>query len=51
MNSKVICQCEDWEESMPQINGAQTLADIHGIKYTGAIFKFCPWCGEELENA
>ena len=44
------CDCADWELSMRQITGAQGLAYVHGINYTGKPFSYCPWCGKELEE-
>lgn len=44
------CDCEKWENSWPEIESAQTLAWSHGTNYTGDIFEFCPWCGEELKR-
>ena len=45
---KVICTCEDFKKYMPEITSAQTVAWLHDQKYSGPMFKFCPWCGEEL---
>ena len=47
--TEVKCFCKAWEKSMPQIIGAQQLADIHGMSYTGDKFVFCPWCTRLLE--
>ena len=44
------CNCKGWEVSNYQIIGAQQLAANHGIKYTGRIYKYCPWCGSLLED-
>ena len=44
------CNCDDWKNSIPQIDGAQILACNHGMFYSGAIFNFCPWCGQKLEH-
>jgi len=46
----MICDCQEWKLSMPQIDGAQTLARIHGMEYTGSTFKVCPWCGMSLQE-
>lgn len=46
---KRVCTCQAWKESWPQIEGAQHMAYTHGQKYTGKVFKFCPWCREELK--
>lgn len=45
------CNCKDWKKSEPQIRGAQTLATLltAGLHYTGATFRYCPWCGKTLK--
>ena len=49
--SKFRCPCcTEFEEGMRQIAAAQTLEHFHGGKYTAGIFRFCPWCGTELEQ-
>lgn len=45
----VLCGCKEYQESMPQIIGAQQLADNHGMAYHGSVFIYCPWCGKKLE--
>lgn len=47
---EVECKCQEWQDSFPQIVGAQSLAWAHGIVYTGAVMRICPWCGERLEE-
>ena len=47
---KVKCDCEDWQTGMSQIASAQTLAWTHGQRYTGVVFRYCPWCGKKLEE-
>lgn len=47
-DNKMKCSCEEYLKSMPQIDGAQVLANVHGISYTGSSIKFCPWCGDKL---
>jgi len=42
------CLCEDWKISANQIFNAQIIHANNGIKYTGKVFKYCPWCGLEL---
>lgn len=44
------CECDGWQKGMDQVIGAQCLADNHGIKYTGGIFAYCPWCGKKREE-
>jgi hypothetical protein len=43
-----VCDCEDFRVSNPQIESAQLLAWTHGQNYTGAVMRFCPWCGRPL---
>lgn len=40
------CDCKDWVMSWHQIESAKVMASIHGQQYSGAKFKFCPWCGK-----
>jgi len=42
------CNCDLWLENIPKINGAVTFQYMHGIKYDGVVFNFCPWCGRIL---
>jgi len=46
------CDCKDFKIGMPQIISAQVMVSptIHswGTKYTGKVFKFCPWCAKPL---
>lgn len=44
------CDCPDWEASANQIFNAQSIHSANGIKYTGEVFKFCPWCGKVLNK-
>lgn len=48
----ISCSCSKWYEGMPQIVGAIQVQNLrYGVNlYTGAEFKFCPWCGEVLEE-
>jgi len=41
------CICKDWKKSMSQIEGAQFMAQNHGMQYTGKQFLYCPWCGKK----
>ena len=45
---KLVCVCDDWEESMGQIIDAQVFCALHDMEYTGKPFVFCPWCGDML---
>ncbi len=37
--TELFCTCNEWKES-----------NNHGFKYTGKVFKYCPWCGNKLYN-
>ena len=43
-----IFRCPGWERNQPKIDGIFSSAYIHGVKYDGDFFKFCPWCGKEI---
>ena len=49
-NTYVECICKGWKTGMGQISSAQVLAFNHGMKYTGKIFSYCPWCGKKLTS-
>lgn len=44
------CDCQEWQDSVGQIDDAMMFCANRsaGPKYTGPIFKFCPWCGSRL---
>jgi hypothetical protein len=42
------CTCDEWKKSNNQIIDAQLIANNHGFKYIGKVFKYCPWCGNKL---
>jgi len=44
------CKCDDWLKNVNLINSSITLAMIHGANYDIKVFKFCPWCGNKLEE-
>ncbi len=46
----IDCDCGDFKESMKQIVSAEELAWLHGWRYTGEQFKYCPWCGKKFEQ-
>lgn len=50
MNDNVKCDCEGWLKSAEQIFNAQAALTFRvGIQYTGDIFKYCPWCGKDIQ--
>lgn len=45
------CNCEGWKIGQPQINTAwQNSVNHHGEEYNGPYYKYCPWCGKELQE-
>lgn len=45
---EVKCDCPDWAELNKAISSLVTLAFIHGMKYNGPFFRYCPMCGKPL---
>lgn len=45
-----ICDCEDFEKNMKEINACCDISWNHGLGLSEdfVIFKYCPWCGKEL---
>ena len=48
----VECFCDEWKTGMEQIVGAQVFLSTRAgyTPYTGATFRYCPWCGEAVHN-
>ena len=47
------CLCAEWAENLPKINSPIMLQSIRSggdYQYDGLAFRFCPWCGCELED-
>ena len=44
------CTCKGWKENLPKIDNIIVSAHIHGVKYNGKKFVYCPWCGKKLEK-
>ena len=46
------CSCKEWKENIGKVNGPTILQALRqGTKgYEGVPFKFCPWCGEKLNE-
>ena len=43
------CTCNDWIRGTEEIDGQMDFCHAHGIKYTGPLFRYCPWCGKRLK--
>jgi len=44
------CKCEKFQQGNKSLMSAETLAWTHGWHYEGETWKYCPWCGIELEK-
>ena len=45
----IVCDCVDYEENMIKLNNAVRIAqDVSEFRYTGKLFRCCPWCGRTL---
>jgi hypothetical protein len=42
------CICQDWLTFEKISNSERTYLFVHGIKYTGPVFKYCPFCAKAL---
>lgn len=45
------CTCADWQENVGHLDSLLLLGWTHGREYKGALFRFCPWCGQRLPGA
>ena len=48
------CSCPDWKPQIEKVNAPIQLQSVRSgfrWKYDGKPFKFCPWCGHELDEA
>jgi len=45
------CNCKEWKRGIDQIDGFIGFAATHTFiaKYTGGVFRYCPWCGKKLK--
>lgn len=50
MKGTMFCFCDDWDEQIALVNAPIILQQARNPqhKYTGKMFKFCPWCGQHL---
>jgi hypothetical protein len=48
------CACVDWLPNIAKVNAPIITAvarnPLTAPHYDGLVFKFCPWCGKELER-
>jgi len=45
------CTCKDWENGRSQLIMQAIFCERHGSgpKYDGPYWRFCPWCGNDLQ--
>jgi hypothetical protein len=46
----LYCSCRQWIDWAAYDTGIWGYLHAHGFRYDGPCFKFCPFCGNELEN-
>lgn len=44
-----VCECDDYEKEMKHIDSFFVLGYVHGMKFTGKQFAYCPYCGGRIE--
>jgi len=44
------CNCTEWHRNWPKLQNTITVAWSQDVRYDGAAFKNCPWCGEKLRR-
>ena len=44
--------CDDWDNNIKKVDGPILLQSIRAgcDLYDGPIFRFCPWCGDGIEE-
>ncbi len=47
---KRSCTCALWQIGDAQIASMYSVAYTHGKRYKATMFRYCPWCGSELER-
>jgi len=45
--------CNEWDKNIEKVNGPIVLQSILAGRdiYDGMPFKFCPWCGNDIEDS
>lgn len=49
----MICKCADWKPNMELVNEPLLFCAARNPgqwNYEGKVFKYCPWCGSELQE-
>ena len=44
--------CDEWDQNIEKVDGPIMLQSIRAGRdlYDGIPFKFCPWCGNDIEE-
>ena len=45
-NKKGLC-CDEYNEARRQLDGFIMEGFTHGMRYTGGVFRYCPFCGKK----
>jgi hypothetical protein len=43
------CECDKYQKGMEALGMIAYNSHLHGLPYRGESFKFCPWCGGEVD--
>lgn len=43
-----FCECKGFELNSETLTQVFLWSDIHGFRYDGDKFDFCPWCGNPM---
>jgi len=43
------CTCDKFQKGMEALGAMAMVSHMHGLPYRGEPFKFCPWCGGDVE--
>lgn len=44
------CTCKEWVQYDAIERGERAYLFVHGMRYTGPTFKYCPFCGTEFKQ-
>ena len=50
MNTQPPCTCQEWQENYSHIERAIRLARAYNYDVPAIPFRFCPWCGDEIDR-
>jgi len=44
------CTCEEYKKNTEALTACLYVSHVNGMPYRGDKFKFCPWCGGEVDG-